>query len=168
MKKRRNNAKVLFRRRRQSKTNYLSRIRALKAGRPRLVVRRTNRYLIAQIVVSEMAQDKVVLTANSKDLIDYGWPETTSVKNLAAGYLLGILCAVKAKKAKIDYAALDIGLLRSTKGNRIYAVVKGAVDGGLDVPHSAEILPPMERIKREDLKNKVDVDKIKEKILKNA
>ena len=157
--------KVQFRRRRENKTNYTSRAKRLVGGMARLVVRRTNRYIVAQIVASERAQDKVILTANSKDLTGYGWPETTSIKNLAAGYLLGTLVAAKAKKKSIESATLDIGLFRSTKGNRLYAVVRGAVDAGLNVPHSEEILPTMERIDRKDSKVKVDIKKIKEQIL---
>lgn len=30
---------------------------------------------------------------------------------------------------------LDIGLVRTTTGNRVFAALKGATDGGLDVPH---------------------------------
>ena len=30
---------------------------------------------------------------------------------------------------------LDVGLTRTTTGNRVFAVMKGAVDGGLEVPH---------------------------------
>lgn len=33
-------------------------------------------------------------------------------------------------------ALLDVGLARTTTGARIFAVLKGATDGGLDVPHS--------------------------------
>ena len=33
-------------------------------------------------------------------------------------------------------ALLDVGLARTTTGARIFAVLKGACDGGLDVPHS--------------------------------
>jgi len=33
-------------------------------------------------------------------------------------------------------ALLDVGLARTTTGTRIFGVVKGAVDGGLHVPHS--------------------------------
>ncbi len=32
-------------------------------------------------------------------------------------------------------AFLDVGLMRTTTGNRVFAVMKGAVDGGIDVPH---------------------------------
>ena len=30
---------------------------------------------------------------------------------------------------------LDIGLVTTSTGNRVFAVMKGAADGGLDVPH---------------------------------
>ncbi len=32
-------------------------------------------------------------------------------------------------------AFLDIGLTRTTTGNRVFAAMKGAVDGGIDIPH---------------------------------
>ena len=41
---------------------------------------------------------------------------------------------------------LDIGLNQSVGGSRIYALLKGAVDAGLKIPHSADILPKPERI----------------------
>ncbi len=40
--------KVKFRRRREGKTNYYKRREMIKSGLPRLVVRRTNRYVIAR------------------------------------------------------------------------------------------------------------------------
>jgi len=38
-------------------------------------------------------------------------------------------------------ALLDVGLRRTTTGNRIFGVLKGAVDGGLDIPHSHNRFP---------------------------
>ena len=32
-------------------------------------------------------------------------------------------------------AFLDVGLTRTTNGNRVFAAMKGACDGGIDVPH---------------------------------
>jgi len=32
---------------------------------------------------------------------------------------------------------LDVGLVRTTTGNRVFSAMKGAHDGGLDIPHSA-------------------------------
>jgi large subunit ribosomal protein L5e len=31
---------------------------------------------------------------------------------------------------------LDVGLVRTTTGNRVFGALKGALDGGLDIPHS--------------------------------
>jgi large subunit ribosomal protein L5e len=33
-------------------------------------------------------------------------------------------------------ALLDVGLVRTTTGNRVFGALKGAFDGGLDIPHS--------------------------------
>lgn len=32
-------------------------------------------------------------------------------------------------------AYLDVGLTRTTTGNRVFAAMKGVVDGGIEVPH---------------------------------
>ena len=39
-----------------------------------------------------------------------------------------------------------MGLQTNCKGSRIYAVLKGALDGGLNVAHSADVLPSEERV----------------------
>lgn len=36
---------------------------------------------------------------------------------------------------------LDLGLARATKGNRVFAAMKGAIDGGVNIPHSDSIFP---------------------------
>ncbi|KHN10903.1 60S ribosomal protein L5-1 [Glycine soja] len=33
-------------------------------------------------------------------------------------------------------ALLDVGLIRTTTGNHVFGALKGALDGGLDIPHS--------------------------------
>ena len=38
-------------------------------------------------------------------------------------------------------AYLDVGLARTTTGARIFGAMKGAVDGGIDVPHSTKRFP---------------------------
>ena len=52
----------------------------------------------------------------------------------------------KAKDKGIKNAILDLGLNKSVKGNRFYAALSGALDGGLEIPHNPEILPPKDRI----------------------
>jgi len=145
------------RRRRESKTNYTKRLLLLKGNKPRLVVRKTNKYILLQIVESKHAQDKIVCVVNTKELLKNGWPKDKagSLKSLAAAYLAGILIAKKAKDKKIDSVILDSGLNPSTKGSRIYAAVKGVAEGGLLVPHNEEILPTDEMINKYDFVDKV-------------
>ena len=38
-------------------------------------------------------------------------------------------------------AYLDVGLARTTTGARIFGAMKGAVDGGIDIPHSTKRFP---------------------------
>lgn len=38
-------------------------------------------------------------------------------------------------------AYLDVGLTRTTTGARVFGALKGAVDGGLDIPHRYQRLP---------------------------
>jgi large subunit ribosomal protein L5e len=38
-------------------------------------------------------------------------------------------------------ALLDVGLVRTTTGNRVFGAVKGVLDGDLDVPHNGKRFP---------------------------
>lgn len=138
------------RRRRENKTNYVKRLILLKSNLPRLIVRKTNRYLIVQLVESINAQDKVISSANTKELLKYGWPEKNhgSLKSLSAAYLAGFIIAKKSINKKIKDVILDSGLIPSTKGSRVYAVVKGAADGGLKIAYDEKILPSNEMINK--------------------
>lgn len=131
----------------ERKTDYKARLYLLKSDKPRLVVRKTNKYIILQLVESELAQDKVIAKASSADLLTKGWPKekTGSLKSLPAAYLTGYLLA-KNLKVKVKEAILDTGLQRNIAGSRIYAALKGAIDAGLNIPHSEKALPEMERI----------------------
>ena len=136
---------VPFRRRREGKTDYYQRTRLVVAESPRMVVRKTNRHIIIQLVTAEMEGDKTLVAANSAELEKYGYKGSTS--NTPAAYLTGMLFAAKAKKARYDRAILDIGLNRATPGARVFAALKGAVEAGLEIPHGEEILPSDERVK---------------------
>jgi large subunit ribosomal protein L18 len=156
--------KTQRRRRLERKTDYKARFAMLKSEQPRLVIRRTNRYILVQIVESDIAQDKVIAEASSKDLIEKGWPKEKegSLKSLPAAYLTGYLL-VKNLKIKISSAILDLGLQRSIKGSRLYAALKGAVDAGLNIPHDPKAFPANERIEKNE-KLKTIFAKVKEKI----
>lgn len=140
--------KTQRRRRAESKTDYKSRFALLKSEKPRLVVRKTNRYVIAQIVESEQAQDKTLVKVSSKDLLQFGWPKdkTGSLKSLHAAYLTGFLLGKKLK-GQLKEAVFDMGLNRNVHGSRIFALLKGAIESGIHIPHSHDALPTEERLK---------------------
>lgn len=138
--------KVLpHRRKREGKTHYKKRLRLLVAKRPRLVIRKSNKNIIAQFVEYYPKGDKVAVSSCSKELIKLGWNGARS--NIPSAYLTGLLCGIKAKKKGISEAILDVGIQQpSVKGCAIYAALKGVLDAGIKVPHSKEVLPPDERI----------------------
>ena len=140
--------KTQKRRRMEGKTDYQARFNLLKSGNSRFVVRKTNRYIIVQIAESEIAQDKIIARASSKELLEKGWPKEKegSLKSLQAAYLTGFLLAKKVSKI-IKHAVLDSGINRNIHGSRIYAALNGALGGGLKIPHSDDALPSEERLK---------------------
>jgi large subunit ribosomal protein L18 len=140
--------RVPWRRRREGKTNYYKRLKLVKSGKPRLVVRRTNKYIIVQVVEARIGGDRVIAAAHSRELVKrYNWLGGTA--NTSAAYLTGLLAAARARRAGVSEAVLDIGLATAVPGSRVFAALKGALDAGLRVPHSQEILPAWERIRGE-------------------
>jgi len=164
--------KTLKRRRREGKTDYKARLSLLRSSIPRIIVRKTNRYIIAQYVETKEAQDYVLAGVLSKELLKYGWPKEKegSLKSIPACYLIGLYLGNKIKKLggkKIkESAILDIGLIRSIPKSRMYAVLKGLVDSGIKIKHKEGIFPAEKRIRGEHLKEKINFDEIKNKILK--
>jgi large subunit ribosomal protein L18 len=138
--------RVPFKRRRKGLTDYRTRMKMLLSGKPLLVVRKTNTQVIVQVVKPEVKGDRVLAQATGRELrTKFGWP--ASGKNTPAAYLVGYLAGLRALKAGVKEAILYIGLHRAVKGARVFAALKGALDAGLKVPHSSEILPSEERIK---------------------
>lgn len=133
--------RTLRRRRHEQRTDYKARLGMLKSGRARIVVRKTNRYVIVQIVESSNAQDKVITHVSSQELLGKGWPSSLagSLKSLPAAYLTGALLASKA--GSVTHAILDIGMQRNIKKGRLYAVLRGLIDAGITIPHGADALP---------------------------
>lgn len=135
---------VNYRRKREGKTDYRLRLRLIASGKPRLTIRRTDKHIIVQVIEFHPDGDKVIAGASTHDLSKYGWKSHT--KNLPASYLAGLLCGTKAKHLKVTEAITDLGLNKSIKGGILYAALKGAVDAGLKVPYSKEIVPTEDRI----------------------
>ncbi|POS84129.1 Translational machinery component, partial [Erysiphe pulchra] len=163
-----------YKRRRIGKTDYYARKRLItqaknKYNTPkyRLVIRFTNRDIVAQIVTSEITGDKVFCAAYSHELKAYGIEH--GLTNWAAAYCTGLLIArrvlkklglendfVGVEEADGEYnlteasegdsrrpfkAILDVGLARTSTGARVFGALKGASDGGIFVPHSENRFP---------------------------
>jgi large subunit ribosomal protein L5e len=136
------------------------------APKYRLVVRFTKKDVICQIVHSKIKGDVTMVAAYAHELKEhYGVP--VGLTNYAAAYCTGLLCARRLlEKLGLDKAYtgvektdgeeyhveegeearpfrcfLDVGIVRTTTGARVFGALKGAVDGGLDIPHSVKRFP---------------------------
>lgn len=132
----------------------------------RLIVRTTNKDVVCQIAYSRMQGDIIVAAAYSHELPKYGL--SVGLKNYAAHYCTGLLLARRVlKKFSMDElyegqtevdgdeynvepaedgprpfrCFLDVGLTRTTTGNKVFGALKGALDGGLDIPHNNKRFP---------------------------
>lgn len=158
---------VRFRRRRNSKTNYHKRLALLKSHKARIVIRRSNQYINAQIIDYKLEGDVTIASASSKELKKYGWKHST--KNIPAAYLTGLLLGQRAKKTKIKEAVLDLGRYTKMDGSRIYSAVKGIVDANtIQFPYDEKIFPNEKRLAGEHIQKEKslssDFEKIKKKI----
>jgi len=140
--------RVQLRRRREGKTDYRARKTLVMSGKPRLVARNSIKNVTVQVVIARQKGDEVLAAAHSSELKKHGWKAPTG--NVPSAYLTGLLCGLKAKKAKVTRAVLDLGLVGPTKGSRLFAVLSGALDAGLDIPHAEEKLEK-ERTKAEHI-----------------
>lgn len=157
--------KLGFKRKRIGKTNYRRRLKILLANKLRLVVRKSLKNMSAQIIEYNENGDKVLVGVHSSELKKYGYDGNKG--NIPAAYLVGLLVGNKAKKKGIKELVLDMGLQNSVKGSRIYSVLKGCIDAGLEIPHSKDILPPDDRLNGKHIKD-FDVNKfieVKKKVL---
>lgn len=152
--------RVGFRRKREGRTDYRSRTRLLLSRKPRLVVRMTLKRIVTQITKYTERGDVVVASCDSADLKAYGWNGGTA--NMPAAYLTGLLCGRLAKEKGIEGCVLDVGLVKPIAGSKIFAVVKGAVDGGLVLPYNPESLPKEDRLKGMHIANYAALLKEKE------
>jgi large subunit ribosomal protein L5e len=145
----------------------------------RFVVRRTCSKFITQVIYSTMTGDKVLCAAESTELKAHGL--TAGLTNYSAAYCTGLLLARRLLKQvgladmykgndKVDgehfnvdsniqdkrpfKALMDVGIQRTTTGARIFGALKGACDGGLNIPHNTKRFPGYHRAKVEVITNK--------------
>lgn len=158
--------RIPYHRKKSGKTNYKKRLTLLKSQKDRLTIRRSNKYVMLQIIKYEPAGDKVLMSVSSSALLKLGWKY--SCKNIPACYLTGLLFGKKASEKKLTDAVLDLGLQTPIKGSRLYATLKGVVDSGLKVPCSKEVFPNEDRISGKHISEKIlkDFESIKTKITK--
>ncbi len=140
---------VLYRRKREAKTDYKKRLTLLLSKKSRVVVRFTNARIIAQVVNFTPTGDKVIAGVDSFALKKLGW--NYSCKNFPAAYLTGLLLGKKAAAAGAKEAVLDTGFKTPMKGGKQYAFLKGVLDGGLNVPHDDKIFPSEEKMSGKDI-----------------
>ncbi len=147
------NTKVPHRRRREQKTDYQQRRKLLQSGKPRAVVRTSNRNTKTHLAHFEREGDENTAHAVSKELEEYGWVHNTG--NLPAAYLTGFLTGMKADE---DEAVLDLGIKEKKNGGRIFAAVQGMNDAGLKVPVGEEAVPEEGRLRGEHIQEMMDED----------
>lgn len=126
-----------FRRRREAKTNYAKRLALVKGNIARVVVRKSNKRVMGQIVRYEERGDVVLYSADSRELKSFGW---TSRSNRSTSYLTGMLLASKIKKEDQgkEYI-LDIGLSTPVANSMPFVFAKGCIDNGLKLRGTFEI-----------------------------
>merc|ERR1712004_31699 len=132
----------------------------------RMIVRSSNTDVTCHIAYARLEGDIVICAAYSHELPRYG--VKVGLTNYAASYCTGLLLARRIlQKFKLDSvyegntnvdgsmyavednddgpgafrACLDVGLARTSTGAKVFAAMKGAVDGGLDIPHSEKRFP---------------------------
>jgi len=132
----------------------------------RMIVRSSNTDICCQIAYARLEGDIIISAAYSHELPRYG--VKVGLTNYAAAYCTGLLLARRTlQKFKLDSvyegntnvdgsmfyvedqdggpgafrACLDVGLARTSTGAKVFAALKGAVDGGMDIPHSEKRFP---------------------------
>lgn len=159
------------------------------AKKYRLIVRFTNQRVICQIAYATIQGDHIICQATSTELARYGVP--AGYKNYAAAYCTGLLIARRVlKKLGIDgefkgveeptgedyhieeeetdrrpfKCILDVGLQRTCAGARMWGALKGAVDGGLHIPHSNKLFPGYTPAEEKGAEASYEAEAHKEKI----
>jgi len=136
-----------------------------KTPKYRFVVRFTNKDIMCQVFSSDITHDICMGAAYSHELRRYG--VTLGLTNYASAYCTGLLLARRVNmKLGLDElyegnmddvgeyyevepedernpfcCILDVGLKPTSTGSRMFGALKGACDGGLDIPHGDRRFP---------------------------
>lgn len=154
-----------YNRRIRGQTDYKQRLRLLKSGLNRAVVRKSNKNMLVQVVEYGEDGDKILSSAKSNELTKQGF--TLNTGNLSAAYLTGMLAGKRAlKKGVKGDVIVDFGLQEVISGNRLFAAVNGLVDAGVNVRVNEDVFPPQERIEGTHLSSK-DAKSVFDKVKKS-
>lgn len=135
---------MMFRRRREFKTNYRRRKKTLMSKMPFVYIFTSNKNVWAQVIRPAVEGDMVIAHASSKDLERSGW--AFSRKNYPAHYLVGLLLGKRALKAGVEEVIYYSGLKRFVPRSRVAALLKGMLDAGVKVRVDEEVLPDEDAI----------------------
>jgi large subunit ribosomal protein L5e len=140
----------------------------------RLVVRFSNKDITCQIAYARIEGDVILAAAYAHELPRFG--VKVGLTNYASAYATGLLLARRLlKKLKLDavytgvkevngaeynvedqegkpgafQCYLDVGLARTSTGAKVFGAMKGAADGGLNIPHSVKRFPGYDADKKE-------------------
>jgi len=132
----------------------------------RMIVRFTNKDIVCQVAYARIEGDVVICAAYAHELPRYG--VKVGLTNYSAAYCTGLLLARRVlQKHNLDgiyqgndnidgdeylvesedgkpgafRCYLDVGLARTTTGAKVFGAMKGAVDGGLEIPHNVRRFP---------------------------
>lgn len=141
---------VPYKRKKQNKTNYRKRLALIKSEKHRLVIRKTNTRIIAQIIDFTETGDKTIVSVDSRELKNYGCNNVNN--NLPYSYLVGYLIGKKALKKGIKEAVFDMGLNINSKGSKLYSVLMGVVRAGVKIPVNEKVFPVEDRVKGAHIK----------------
>lgn len=167
---------VKWRRRREGKTNYYKRKRLLiqdkqkyNNAKYRLVVRISNKNTLCQLIYSRLEGDFILSSSYSNKLCKIGLASGNN--NFSTSYINGLYLSKKfflenfsfsknKNKMKNNFnVILDTGLARITTGNKIFAAMKGSVDGGFTIPHNEKRFPGYKKNENfdiESMKNRIE------------
>ncbi|MDE1825467.1 MAG: 50S ribosomal protein L18 [Candidatus Micrarchaeota archaeon] len=136
---RKNVEELKFRRRREAKTNYAKRLALVKGNLDRIVVRRSNKRIVGQVIRYNEKGDVVLYGADSRELRALGWPARS---NRSSAYLTGMLLGskIRPEDRQKEYI-LDIGLNSPVKNSIPFVFAKGCKESGIKLRGVFEVEP---------------------------
>merc|ERR1712216_601588 len=149
---------VKYKRRRDGKTDYRQRLKLTRQDKNkysspkyRLVVRFTNKDIVCQIMYATITGDKCICAAYAHELPKSGLKVARrALKKLGLDEIYEGCTEPDGEDFHVEEVEgekrpfrclLDVGLRATNRGGRVWGALKGACDGGLDIPHNEKRYP---------------------------